>query len=211
MEQSITLPVRLPYSQVEHGASLLANVFQKDPMMRFLVADSTRMLDRPLPFYRANIRMGFLYGEVHMLPSLDGIAIWVKPGKTDFTFGQFLRSGLLTATFSMGLTSLKRLMGSATFFEEMKKRAISRPHWLLLFLGVDPEQQGRGLGGKLIQPMLDRADGEGVPCFLDSTNQRNLTFYQRHGFRIAAQGKVPNGGPETWAMVRDPGSAKAGP
>ena len=204
MNQTINFPIHLTHTQVDRGANLLARVFQHDPMMQFLVADTNRMLDRPVLFYRANIRMGHLYGEVHSLPAVEGIAVWLRPGKGDFTMGQFLRSGLVTATLMMGPKTVTRMIKTATFFETFKKEAICQPHWLLLFLGIDPARQGQGLGGCLIEPMLERADAEGMPCYLDSTNERNLTFYKRHGFRVAAHAQVPYGGPEVWAMIREP-------
>jgi GNAT superfamily N-acetyltransferase len=204
MSQSDTTPMSLTMSQTEQGAALLARVFQHDPMMKYFIPDSTRMLDIPVRFYRANIHMGLLYGEVYTTRSMEGVAIWVSPGNTDFTFGQLLRSGLLTASLSMGLKTLGRFMRSASYFEKVKKQAISGPHWVLVFLGIEPSQQGKGLGGGLIQPILDRADAEGVPCYLDSTNERNLTFYKKHGFEVAARGQVPNGGPQIWAMLREP-------
>ena len=206
MTYTMTAPKILGKSHLDDGAALLARVFQNDPMMKYLAVDTTDMIKKTTPFYRANIRLGFTDGEVYTLPSLEGIAVWLKPGNTDFTFGQFLRSGLLTATFSMGLKSFGRLMRSASFFDDVKKKAISGPHWVLVFLGVDPIHQNKGLGGHLIQPILAKADAEGLSCYLDSTNKRNLTFYQRHGFKIAANVKVPKGGPEIWAMVRQPGS-----
>jgi predicted N-acetyltransferase YhbS len=72
-------------------------------------------------------------------------------------------------------------------------------------LGVEPSQQGRGLGGVLMQPILARADAEGVPCLLESMNERNLTFYKRHGFEVTAHGQIPNEGPQIWVMLREPG------
>jgi len=205
MSQSDTAPVPLAMSQVEQGAAVLARAFQHDPMMKYFVSNPARMLDKPARFYRASICMGVLYGEVYATRSVEGVAVWVSPGNTDFTFGQLLRSGLLMATLSMGLKTLGRFMNSYSHFEQVKKQAISRPHWVLVFLGIEPSQQGQGLGGVLIQPILARADAEGAPCYLDSTNERNLTFYQRHGFKVAARGQVPNGGPQIWAMLREPG------
>jgi ribosomal protein S18 acetylase RimI-like enzyme len=204
MAQVDTSPVALSSAQVQQGAELLARVFQHDPMMQYLVADTSRLLDKPMRLYRAAIRMGLLSGAVHTTPGIDGVAVWISPGHTDFTFGQLLRSGFLTAALSMGLKSLGRFMQSANYFENLKKQTITDPHWLLLFLGVEPSQQGKGLGATLMQPILDRADAEGLPCYLESTNERNLTFYKRHGFKVSTQGQVPKDGPQIWFMLREP-------
>ena len=207
MSASEMSPISLQESQLDQAAELLARVFQHDAMMIYFVANHMRLLDKPLRFYRANIRMGLMYGDVYTTPSMDGLAVWLRPGNTDFTLGQMLRSGLLTGTLSMGLKSMSRFMRSFSAVEGLTKRSISGPHWLLLFLGVDPPQQGKGLGGKLIAPILRRADKERTPCYLESTNERNLTFYKRHGFEIAGEQQIPGGGPMMWAMRREPGAS----
>jgi hypothetical protein len=35
-------------------------------------------------------------------------------------------------------------------------------------------------------------------------NEANLSFYERHGFRVVREGETPKGGPHAWAMVREP-------
>lgn len=205
MSPSDIVPISLTSSQVEQGAALLARVFQNDPMMRYFVTDHAGMPDKPLRFYRATIRMGLLYGEVHTTDSMEGVAVWINPSNSDLTIGQIIRSGFLTATLSLGLTTLGRFMRTATFIEKLKKRTISKPHWVLVMLGIEPSQQGKGLGSNLIGPILARADAEGMPCYLESMNERNLSFYERHGFKVAKHSQIPKGGPQVWTMLREPG------
>jgi len=85
----------------------------------------------------------------------------------------------------------------------MTKQVVPDAYWLLLFLAVDPAMQGRGLGGNLIRPVLHQADKDGVACYLDSGNERNLPFYERHGFEVAGEVQVPDG-PRVWGMIRTP-------
>ena len=45
---------------------------------------------------------------------------------------------------------------------------------------------------------------DGVRAVLLTNSERNLTFYERNGFRIVAEADTPEDGPHAWAMVRDP-------
>jgi GNAT superfamily N-acetyltransferase len=81
-------------------------------------------------------------------------------------------------------------------------------HWHLLVLGVDPAQQGQGIGHQLLQPVLQEADACGVPCYLETSLERNLAFYTRYRFELLAHGQVPKGGPYCWAMRRPPASPR---
>ena len=58
------------------------------------------------------------------------------------------------------------------------------PFLFVAYLGVDPSQQGRGLGSKLLKVALDRADAAGQWAYLEATNERNAELYKRHGFGV---------------------------
>jgi ribosomal protein S18 acetylase RimI-like enzyme len=79
-----------------------------------------------------------------------------------------------------------------------------RPHWYLMALGVEPARQGQGIGGRLIRPVLAQADRAGVLCYLETETERNVAFYQKHGFVVAESGPVPGHNLPLWMMVREP-------
>jgi GNAT superfamily N-acetyltransferase len=78
------------------------------------------------------------------------------------------------------------------------------PHWYLQVLGTEPAEHGRGIGSALMAPVLERCDDEGVPAYLESSKERNIPYYERHGFRVTGELDLPKGGPPVWPMWRDP-------
>jgi GNAT superfamily N-acetyltransferase len=78
------------------------------------------------------------------------------------------------------------------------------PHWYLATLGTDPEMQGKGVGSALMRPALDHCDTEGWPAYLESSKERNVPFYRRHGFEVVREVPLPGGGPKIWTMWREP-------
>lgn len=77
------------------------------------------------------------------------------------------------------------------------------PHWYLSILGTDPDAQGRGLGAAVLAPVLERCDADGVAAYLESSKERNIAYYARHGFRVVRELRLPRG-PRVWAMWREP-------
>jgi GNAT superfamily N-acetyltransferase len=87
--------------------------------------------------------------------------------------------------------------------QQMGQHHPQRPHWYLPFVGVEPLHQSRGLGATVLWPILQRCDRERLPAYLESTNPRNIPFYERLGFRQV--GVIRSGdSPEIVPMVREP-------
>lgn len=187
---------------VPSAAAVLARAFEHDPMFRYIFPSSAtrnRSLQR---FFRPGLRYGVAYGVVHTTSSLAGTALWLTPEHPDLTLRGMLRSGMLLLPLTLGVAAFRRFVAFVSYGEAIHKRSIHEPHWYLLNLGVDPDYQGRGIGSALLQPVLARADARQQPCYLETNTEPNLRFYRRHGFEVAHHGRVPNGGPEFWSMIR---------
>jgi GNAT superfamily N-acetyltransferase len=78
----------------------------------------------------------------------------------------------------------------------------AQPHFYLFIIGSSV--QGRGAGAQAIAPVLDRCDAEGLGSYLESSNSRNLGFYQRLGYEAVWEEKPESDGPLLAGMWRDP-------
>jgi GNAT superfamily N-acetyltransferase len=72
-------------------------------------------------------------------------------------------------------------------FEQMQKFRPAKPHWYLPMIGVDPAHQGAGLGAALMTEGLKAVDRDGLIAYLESSNPRNVSLYERHGFEVIGE------------------------
>ncbi|HEY7570547.1 MAG TPA: GNAT family N-acetyltransferase [Nitrososphaeraceae archaeon] len=79
----------------------------------------------------------------------------------------------------------------------------SEPHWYLPLLGVDPLHHDKGFGSVLMQYALATCDRDNRIAYLESSNQRNIPFYERHGFEMLGTIQV-NTSPSIYPMIRKP-------
>ena len=87
--------------------------------------------------------------------------------------------------------------------ERMANYHPSEPHWYLPLIGVDPAHQGKGHGATLLTYALDQCDSVRCCAYLGSTNPRNITLYQRHGFNALGEIQVGTS-PPLVPMLRTP-------
>lgn len=64
------------------------------------------------------------------------------------------------------------------------------PHWHIGPIGVDPAFQGQGVGKALLGSVLEMADEDGVPAYLETDVDRNVKLYEEFGFRIIGQADI---------------------
>jgi len=188
----------------ERASEALARAFYTDPMMQCLVPNDAKRTHLLPVFFGLVVRYCLRYGEVYTTPALEGAACWLAPGNTIPTLARILRTGVYVSPLDFGLAGLFRFLQISAYTEAVHQRAAPGQHWYLWALGVDPPYQGQGIGGLLIQPVLARAGAEGLPCYLETENARNVPFYQKHGFKVVSEGEVTSCRLHVWSMLREP-------
>lgn len=205
MPQSLTGQTLLQPAQVEHAARLLGRAFQDDPLMAYISPSEARRRRKLPAFFRVAIRYCLRYGAVYTTEELDGVACSLPPGQTDPSVSRLLRIVLSGTLWLPGPLELRRALHATTYTDETHASTAPGPHWYLWVLGVEPEKQSRGTGGRLLQTVIQQARGQGVPCYLETENPRNVPFYQKHGFRLVHEVAIPKSNVHIYALLWEPG------
>jgi ribosomal protein S18 acetylase RimI-like enzyme len=196
----------LDSGQAEAGAQVLARAFQHDPFLVYALPNAQRR-SRVLPvLFRIVVRYCLRYGAIYTTSGTEGVACCLPPGQTT-TSGRLALISLSAPPLQLGLTGLRRFLRASAVAEVAHTRAAPGAHWYLWALGVDPACQGRGFGGQLVQTVLRRARAQGLQCYLDTENPRNVPFYQRDGFRLVSETMISGSDVSVYAMLWEPDEA----
>jgi ribosomal protein S18 acetylase RimI-like enzyme len=196
-------PASLPIAE-----ETLAFAFEQDPMTPYVfprAADAHRKLKA---VFGVELRGVFHPGVVEQIGDGKAVALWLPPGGMKGALIGMLGSGALFAPFWLGLGAMWRGTRLLRTVQRIHSRSVSGDHWYLLALGVHPQHQGQGWGSTLLRHGLARAQSLQLPTYLETTNQRNLAFYQQHGFKLVGQRPVARDGPMVWGMLC-PGASMA--
>ncbi len=201
-------PVPLAAAQVTEASEMLARAFHDDPPNVWLFPDEEMRRRALLGNFVIAARYGLQYGEVFTTPNTaEGVAIWLPPDDPLPSTIRMMRVGFLhfvSSPFRFGFGPFSRFMAFMDRMEKLHKRDAPGRHWYLMTLGVDPPHQGRGTGGALMQPVLERADCDRLPCYVETAKEINVSFYQKQGFEVVVEEDLPGGGPRFWTMKREP-------
>ena len=74
--------------------------------------------------------------------------------------------------------------------------------WYLEYLAVDPSKQGTGLGSLILKESLKVIDDLNEAAYLESSNPKNMSLYERYGFRFVKKIQVGTS-PEINTMYRE--------
>ncbi len=181
----------------------LARAFDDDPVMTWIFPDEQMRRRRLPPFFASTLRGVSLHQDgtevVTDGTTVLGCAIWMAPG----SWRPPLRRQLAALPATIIRLGSRLPVASATYGAMMRLHP-ERPHWYLSGIGTDPPAQGSGVGNALMRSQMARCDAAGEAAYLESSKERNVPFYERHGFRVTGELTVPGGGPTLWLMWRNP-------
>ena len=174
--------------------STLALAFCSDPLLRWMFPSSAD--------YFANIIETFdvfaghsIDGDCCLITSaFEGAAMWLAPGaETDEDAVGETFAKIFSNDFLPKVNEILATMDSY------------HPHdencWYLPLIGVDPGHQNKGVGAALMKHMTEKLDDEGAMAYLESSNQKNISLYLRHGFEVIGEIQVYDS-PIVTPMVR---------
>lgn len=185
-------------------AAVLAEAFAEDPLLTWLLedVDAAGRHGSRTAWWRFMVTNSPRGTELHVTGDGSAAACWHPPG-----------AGSLPPAAVAGF---RRMVGELTgerapmvfeSFSRFARCAPAEPHWHLAAVGVMPDRRGEGLGERLLGAMLRRCDRLQVPAYLESSNARNIGFYERLGFRRAGEVSTVDGRVTLTLMWRDPAVA----
>lgn len=181
----------------------LARAFHDDPVFEWVVPDPANRRARLPSVFAAFAELYLPHQETYVAADGAGAALWAPAGVEPISEDQ---------AEAFGERMVEALGDDAERAAELdallQQHHPEQPCFYLQFLGVVPEQQGRGIGSRLLTTVLQRCDQSGTPACLDATSARNRRLYERHGFETVTEITLPQG-PPLWSMWREPTTASA--
>ncbi len=169
--------------------------FGADPFERWLYPDPHAYLTNFPIFLEALTARTFETDTAYYVDGFAGAALWLPPNV-------YLDEEKIIASLEKTINKQKQ-NNTMGIMEQMDRYHPHEPHWYLAIIGVDPAVQGQGLGSIMLQHTLALCDQDRSLAYLESTNSKNISLYEREGFELLGTIQVGDA-PPMFPMLRKP-------
>jgi ribosomal protein S18 acetylase RimI-like enzyme len=190
---------KIQKKDLKNAVTVLNNAFSEESMWKevFNDEDKNRVLTEVM------VRFCLKYGNVLATSdNLEGVMAIAPYGK-DMTALRIIRSGAFFLSMKIS-NEAKKMKVLSNAIEEAKKSLNLDPYIHLLIMGVSQEYQGKGFGGKLISAIIEKAETEKKPIYLETQKEENVSLYEKYGFSVKKKIILPEPlNLPMWLMLRD--------
>lgn len=180
-----SLPVRIiPFSNemTIEASHVLARSFLNNPL--HIAAFGYDEIKKNNAFFRSGIAVmkGAKFIAVRKSRIL-GFIHWAASPHCQFSMMEKLA---LVPQMMMGF-GFNSTVKVSKWLAEWSKHDPEKKHIHLGPIGVDPDEQGHGIGRLLMQHYCDELDRTGSEGYLETDRKKNIKFYESFGFRIMGE------------------------
>ena len=171
---------RAEYKDKEQIVGILAGSFDDNKSVNYIVKQDGKRTQRMRKLMEYSFDVCYLFGDVFLSEDKKGCALIVTPDKKKTTFKSILLDAKLALSV-IGLSNIKKAMNRESRINKLHPK---EPFYYLWFIGVDPSEQNKGIGTKLMNDVMKEAASKGRTVYLETSTLKNIPWYEKFGFII---------------------------
>jgi ribosomal protein S18 acetylase RimI-like enzyme len=176
-------------------SELFEEAFSKDPLFNYLFGRKPK--GRINKFFRfileyANVKNQVILGEKRD-GVIQGAACMETPQsqKPVKSFSTYLKSIKLILQFAFQIKwpAFKKINH---YMKITSERRPGKPHHYLVCIGVNPKEQGKGIGRSLLESIHEEVDKDtiSIGIGLDTENKNNVELYKKFGYQLVSEDRI---------------------
>lgn len=163
--------------------NILSKSFDTNSSVNYLIPQNGNRERRLRRLMEYSFDYCSLFGKVLLTNDLKACALVVIPERERTTLKSIILSARLIFK-TIGFGNLGKAVRREAAIKKLHEGPKRRYLW---FIGVSPESQGRGIGTNLLKDIIADADSMNAQLYLETSVERNLSFYSKMGFTKYAE------------------------
>jgi hypothetical protein len=168
------------YNDKERVVTILTQSFADNPSVNLVVKQSGDRLSRIRQLMEYCFEHCFYSGAVYLSDDRNGCALILYPDKKKFSLKSVLMDVKLVFSV-IGLANLKMALHREKLIRQNHPSAAFLHLW---YIGVDPQQQHKGIGSELLLSVLEESRKLNSDIYLETSVPKNIDWYKKYGFSI---------------------------
>ena len=172
--------LRAGYSDKRKVVDVLSKSFGDNKSVNYIIKQDRKRDQRIRKLMEYSFDICHLFGNTFLSENKEGCALIVMPDKKRTTAKSILLD-LKLALSVIGLSNIKKVMNRESIINKLHPKT---PFYYLWFIGVEPADQGNGIGTKLMNDVINEAKINHRPIYLETSTLKNIPWYEKFGFIV---------------------------
>jgi len=183
MINDLNTMIKASYADKGLILDILTKSFENNKSVNYVIRQNHKKFRRIHELMNYAFEQCHLFGEIYLSDDRKACALILYPHQKTTTLKTIkLDFKLLLHTIS--LTNISKTLKRENKIKHIQPKTDMLYLW---FIGVEPKFQFTGLGTKLLQELMDYAQLQQLPIYLETSAIQNLPWYKKHGFQLYHQ------------------------
>lgn len=172
--------IRADYKDKNLVVNILAHSFVDNKSVNYIIKQDKKRAQRLKNLMGYSFDVCHLFGDVFLSDNKKGCALILLPEKKKTNLKSILLDIELIVS-CVGLFNIKKALDRETKIKKLHHKGLMYYLW---FIGVDPDEQSKGIGSKLMGEIINEATSKQRPIYLETSTLKNIPWYEKFGFKI---------------------------
>lgn len=172
--------IKATHSDRNRVVEILARSFDTNQSVNYIVQQDAGRPARIRALMAYSFDMCYRFGDAFLSDDRKACALVLYPDKKRTTFQSVLLD-IRLITRCIGLRNIKKALAREAAIKKLQPKEAMCYLW---FIGVAPEQQGKGAGSRLLADIIEHSNSMSRPVYLETSALGNLPWYRKFGFEV---------------------------
>ena len=159
--------------------NILVKSFDENKSVNYIVKQDNKRKQRLRKLMEYLFDVCFMLGDVFLSDNKKACALIVKSDLKKTSFKSVLLNLKLVLSVT-GLLNLKKVIKRESAINTLHPK--NEAYHYLWFIGVDQQDQNKGIGSKLLNDIITESAALNIPIYLETSVAKNVTWYEKFGF-----------------------------
>jgi hypothetical protein len=157
------------YKDRDREVNILAESFDDNQSVNYIIKQDKKRNKRKRKLMAYSFDICYLYGEVFLTDNKSGCALILFPDKKKNNLKSILLDIQLIVS-CIGISNIEKAMKRESLIKRLQPKKLMYYLW---FIGVDRNEQNKGIGSALIKEVIEDAHYKQKPVYLETSTLKN--------------------------------------